>query len=276
VSATGPDTTPPTLTAQISQPLFISPNGDGVLDTVQVSGTALGAATWALLISSATDPAGVPVRTIAGAGEAISATWDGRADNHATLPDGPYRLRLEAGDAAGNKASQEWIVQLDATPPNAATTLTPATLSPNGDGYAETATAHWRGGDFTKGTLEVLKSSTVVRSVPVPVAMTSWTWDGRDKAGRGVSDGFYTIRLTLADAAGNVSTSRSVATVDRTAGMLRWSPTRFSAAHGGTSTVSYNLSRTATVTLLVRGPDGRSVRTAWSNRVQKAGRYAWT
>src|SRR5205085_8079509 len=88
VSATGPDTTPPTLTAQISQPLFISPNGDGVLDTVQVSGTALGAATWALLISSATDPAGVPVRTIAGAGEAISATWDGRADSQARLPDG--------------------------------------------------------------------------------------------------------------------------------------------------------------------------------------------
>src|SRR5207244_336378 len=67
----------------------------------------------------------------------------------------------------------------------------------------------------------------------------------------------------------------SVATVDRTAGLLRWSPTRFSSARGGGATVSYGLSRTATVTLLVRGPSGKSVRTAWSKHVQPAGSFAW-
>jgi spore germination protein YaaH/flagellar hook assembly protein FlgD len=275
VAATGPDTTPPTLSARISGPLFVSPNGDGVLDTVQISGNALGATTWTLLISPAADPAGAPVRTIAGAGETIAASWDGRADNQATLPDGPYRLRLEAGDAAGNKAGQEWIVQLDVTPPAPQLVIAPSTLSPNGDRYAETTTARWAGGDFIKGVLAILKSSTVIRSVPVSAGTTGWTWDGRDKAGRGVSDGFYTIRLTLVDAAGNAGTSRSVATVDRTASLLRWSPTRFKPSRGGLSSVSYSLSRTATVTLLVRGPDGKSVRTAWSNRVQRAGLFSW-
>src|SRR5207253_2421356 len=103
----------PALTAKLLGPLFVSPNGDGRLDTVEVRATALGGTIWTVLISSAADTTGAPVRTLAGTGETISATWDGRAEGGAPLPDGPYRVRLIAADAAGNQAAQEWIVQLD-------------------------------------------------------------------------------------------------------------------------------------------------------------------
>jgi len=42
VDAQGPDTTPAILTADVTGPLFLSPNADGRLDTVEVRGTALG------------------------------------------------------------------------------------------------------------------------------------------------------------------------------------------------------------------------------------------
>jgi hypothetical protein len=83
------------------------------------------------------------------------------------------------------------------------------------------------------------------------------------------------VRVSLRDAAGNEGRFSTVATVDRTGGLLRWSSTRFMPRTGAGSTVSFTLSRSATTTLLVRGPDGRSVRTAWSGRVLASGRYAW-
>jgi flagellar hook assembly protein FlgD len=275
VGAAGPDTTPPTLAANIAAPLLISPNGDGRLETVTARGTALGGSIWTLLISPAADLTGAPIRTIAGSGETIAATWDGRGEGGVYVPDGPYRLRLVASDAAGNQATQEWIVTLDTTPPVAAAVLAPSTLSPNGDGYAETTKVRWSAGDSVSATVDVLKSLTVIRSAALAAGTTSWAWDGRDKSGRGVSDGLYLVRVSLRDAAGNEGRFSTVATVDRTGGLLRWSSTRFAPRSGAGSTASFTLTRSATTTLLVRGPDGKSVRTAWSGRVLASGRYAW-
>ncbi len=277
VGAVGPDTTPPALTANVAGPLLISPNGDGRLDTVDVRGTALGGAVWTLAISPAADLTGAPVRTIAGTGETIAATWDGRGDGGTTLPDGPYRLRLTAADAAGNQAAQEWIVQLDATPPVLAVTLSAGAFSPNGDGYAETATISVTPGETVTGTIQILLGTRSIRSIALAASgVTRFAWDGRDDAKRGVADGRYVVQVTARDAAGNATTSRQVLAVDRTGSTLRWSPTRFAPRTGARSAVSFSLSRTATTTLLVRGPSGKSVRTAWSNRALRAGRITWT
>jgi flagellar hook assembly protein FlgD len=275
VGTAAPDTTPPKITAAASGTLF-SPNGDGRLDTVRVTGTASGAASWQVLISPAADLTGAPVRTISGTGETVSATWDGRDDAGSPVPDGPWRLRLVATDAAGNQAATEFIVTLDVTPPAGGATLSPATLSPNGDGYAESATLRWSKTDVAKATIDVLKGSSVIRSVAPAATATAWTWDGRDKAARGVADGTYVLRLTLLDAAGNQYQARLVAVVDRTAAMLRWSPGRFAPASGHTSTVTFSLARAASTTLAITGPSSRTIRTAWTDRVLKAGRSAWT
>ena len=278
VGAAGPDTTPPALTAKVTGPPVVSPNGDGRLDTVEVRGTALGGAAWTLAISPAPDLTGAPVRTIAGTGETITATWDGRGESGVPLPDGPYRLRLSAADAAGNQAAPlEFIVQLDATAPVLAVTLSPDAFSPNGDGYAETAVISVTPGETVTGTVEILLGTTTVRRVAIATAgATRFAWDGRDDAKRGVADRRYVVQVTAMDAAGIVTTRRLVLALDRTGSLLRWSPTRFAPKTGARSTVSFSLSRAATTTLLVRGPNGKSVRTAWSNRSLGAGRITWT
>ncbi len=281
VGAAGPDVTPPVLTARLLGTPFISPNGDGRLDTVEVRGSAPGAAIWTLLISPAVDLTGAPVRTIAGTGEAISASWAGDADagiaGGGAIPDGPYRLRLIAADAAGNQAAQEWIVTKDTVAPSLAIAVAPTTLSPNGDGYADGSVVTVAPAEPVTGAIEILRGTVSIRKMALAAAgRTSFGWDGRDQTGRGVADGRYVAQVTGQDPAGNVTTKRIALVVDRTAGLLRWSPGRFTPKSGATATASFTLTRTATTTLLVRGPSGKSVRTAWSGRVLRAGRVVWT
>jgi spore germination protein YaaH len=266
---------PPAIAARLVGPPFISPNGDGRLDTVDLRGTAVGAVSWSLAISPAADPGGTAVRTVAGPGESVAATWDGRGEGGAPLPDGDYRLRLVAVNDAGIPASQDWIVRLDTAAPSIGLAVSPSALSPNGDGYAERATITVTAGESVSGEAAILSGSTVVRRFPLPAgAGPSVAWDGRNEGGRGVTDGRYAVAVTVTDAAGNAATARVTLLVDRTARLLRWSPTRFVPAGRGSS-VSYDLARAATTTLVIRGPDGRSVRTAWSARSQGPGRYTW-
>ncbi len=277
VGAAGPDTTPPSLTVKLLGPLFVSPNGDGRLDTVEVRGTATGGASWALQITPAADLTGAPLRVIGGIGETIAAGWDGRAEGGVLLPDGLYRLRLVSADAVGNQAAQEWIVQLDTVAPGLLAKVSPGGFSPNDDGYAETARLSVTPSEAVTGTIEILHGTAMVRRVALVAAgPTIFAWDGRDSGGRGAADGIYAAQVTAQDAAGNITMRRLSIALDRTGRLLRWSPGRFAPKSGRAATVSYNLSRTATVTLLVRSPNGKSVRTAWSNRVQRAGRITWT
>jgi len=275
------DTTPPVLAgAAVNRTLF-SPNGDGRLDDLTLTATATGAVRWQVAVAPLA--AGVPgttVRTITGTGAAVSATWDGRGDGGAVLPDGAYRLTLTATDAAGNAASLTFDVTLDTAPPVVTASLTNTSFSPNGDGWADTTALTWKAGELATGTLELLHGSSVVRSWPVASAAAGTiSWDGRDAHGRGVSDGRYIFRLTVQDAAGNQAVRTVVVTADRTARLLRWHPTRFSPRSSGSaaqSTVTYALTRTATTTLMIVGPTGRTVRTAWSARSQSKGVQGWT
>ena len=158
-----------------------------------------------------------------------------------------------------------------------AVTLSAGAFSPNGDGYAETATISVTPGETVTGTIQILLGTRSIRSIALAASgVTRFAWDGRDDAKRGVADGRYVVQVTARDAAGNATTSRQVLAVDRTGSTLRWSPTRFAPRTGARSAVSFSLSRTATTTLLVRGPSGKSVRTAWSNRALRAGRITWT
>jgi flagellar hook assembly protein FlgD len=191
------------------------------------------------------------------------------------LADGPYQVTLAVSDAAGNSATQAWLVALDTAKPTVKATLTQAAISPNGDGWADGTVLGWTS-DAAGGQVQLMRGSRVIRTWPKPgVGTGSLAWDGRDAANRGVADGSYTLRLTLADAAGNQVVTSLPVIVDRTAGFLRWSPTRFN-PKTGSSTVTFTLTRSATTSLVIRGPNGKTVRTAWSGRAQKAGTQGFT
>jgi flagellar hook assembly protein FlgD len=80
---------------------WFSPNGDGVKETVAMSGTT--SETGSVLVH-VRDAAGTVVRSfsVAVAAGPLAVTWDGRANDGRFVPDGTYDIRLTPRDAAGN------------------------------------------------------------------------------------------------------------------------------------------------------------------------------
>jgi flagellar hook assembly protein FlgD len=91
-------------------------------------------------------------------------------------------------------------VTVGSTPINVLTTANSnlATISPNGDGVADSVTMSWIAGDRQRYTFQVLKAGVVVRNVAVGAAahagITSMTWDGLIN-GSPAPAGTYTLRL---------------------------------------------------------------------------------
>src|SRR6185503_3284331 len=231
----------------------ISPNGDGVLDTVRVAlGTSGGATTWALGVAPVTgSTVGSPILVRTGSGGSIAVAWDGRTAAGAVAPDGIYRLQLVASDAAGNRVSRSWSVRVDATPPAIGPTA-PATFSPNHDGASDTARLAWTSSEAITGTARVYRGTTLVRSWPIVGGRSgAVTWTGTNSAGAPVADGSYSFRVTGRDAAGNLTVRTAVVKVDRTLSTLRWSAPAFYPQDGdriaASSKVTFSTARSATV-----------------------------
>jgi hypothetical protein len=92
-------------------------------------------------------------------------------------------------------------VTVGSTPINVLSTASSnlATISPNGDGVADSVTMSWMAGDRQKYTFQVLnQAGVVVRNVAVGAAaqagLTSIAWDGRINGSRAPA-GNYTLRL---------------------------------------------------------------------------------
>ena len=278
------DTGAPTITAATSSTPILSPNGDGRLETVTVNATTAGGAThWRL----AATPAGgsattAPVRTVVGAGATPRAAWDGRSDGGALVPDGRYRLTLAVLDDAGNDATRSWNVVVDTSPPPVTVTAASSAISPDRDGADDTGLITWTAGETAAATLQVLRGSTVVRTLAATRAATTGTvrWDGRDAHGRVVPDGAYLVRLVAIDGAANRAVATVALRVDRTAGWLRWSPDAFDPIDrdhlAATARVGFKLIRSATTTLRIEDAAGSVVRTAWAARLLRPGSTSWT
>jgi spore germination protein YaaH/flagellar hook assembly protein FlgD len=248
------DTQPPTLSSAALSATRLSPNGDGRDEGVTVTGTgSADAAGWSLVVTPATG--GAAIRTLAGVGPAAKATWDGRADDGSVVADGSYSLTLAVLDAAGNSAKQTWTVVVDSTPPVVGLTATPATISPDGDGTAESAQLVWTSGEAASGWLRILHGTTLIQRWKLSGTSGAITWTGRDPKGRAVPDGRYTLSLDVMDATGNRATQAIPLVVDRTVGYLRVAPSLFFPQDGdalaATSTISFRLTQTAKVTLAI-------------------------
>ncbi|HET7678364.1 MAG TPA: glycosyl hydrolase family 18 protein [Candidatus Limnocylindrales bacterium] len=280
------DTVPPTLTAPAATYGAFSPNGDGYKDLTRISATAGGAATWRVELLAGSRI----VRSFAGSGGTIAATWDGRDGPGTRVADGTYTARVTATDGVGNSALRSRSLVVDTIRPTGSLSAsavgaigwaTPNAFSPNGDGFQDQADLRWSFGERAAGTLYIKRGTATVRYTKIGWGTGgTFRWDGRDGYGRLVAEGSYTLLARIVDPAGNRATLIGYVMVDRTAGFLRATPRLWYPQDGDalakTSSISFRLTRTATTTLRVVRADGSVVRTAWSARRLAAGTWKWT
>ncbi|HYN49230.1 MAG TPA: glycosyl hydrolase family 18 protein, partial [Candidatus Nanopelagicales bacterium] len=275
------DRAPPALEASKASGTRLSPNGDGTFDALRISGTgSADVARWDVVIAPLIAGApGEPIRRIAGRGRSASAYWDGTADDGTRVPDGAYRATLRLFDAAGNAAARSWPATVDATPPALSVTAAPAAISPDGDDAADTVRLRWASTEPARGTLRILRGTTVVRSWSIGGTGGAVTWDGHDAAGRTVADGRYAVAVTGSDALANRATTSIPLVVDRTAAWLRWSPTAFHPQDGDrlapTATLSVRIARAARLTLRILDASGTEIRVPWRDREVARGVASW-
>ncbi len=259
---------------------WLSPNGDGRLDTIRVAIASSGATGWAFAVGPVSgSTVGAPIASRSGTGASIAVAWDGRTTSGAVAPDGTYRLTLTVSDAAGNRTSRGWNVRLDATPP-AIGVSAPATFSPNRDGSADTARLAWTSSERISGTARVYHGTTLIRSWTISGATSgAVAWNGTNSAGVPVADGSYAFRVAGRDAAGNLATAAAKVVVDRTLSTLRWSVARFYPQDGDslarTSKSSFTLARAAKVSAAIYSGT-TLVRAIWTDRSLTAGAHGWT
>jgi spore germination protein YaaH/flagellar hook assembly protein FlgD len=275
------DRVAPAVTGSSSSGSLMSPNGDGILDSVSVALTATGASAWSFAAAPLSgSTVGAAVTTGGGSGGTARATWRGRSNAGAVVPDGVYRITLTVRDPAGNRAARAWNVRVDTTPAAIAGTVTPASFSPNGDGQAETTRIAWTSSERISGMARLLRGSTVLRSWTL-VAGTAGAigWNGTDRSGARVGDGTYAIQVIGHDAAGNRSSRSIPVVVDRTLAGLHWSRLAFYPQDGDALTPSaraeVTVRRSATVSVGVY-QGATLVKAIWTNRPTAAGTYAWT
>lgn len=227
------DRKPPAIAVDYPEPVYFSPNNDGVQDElafpVSITDDRYILA-WDFTISRAD---GTVVRTIANKearpemegiasfwklvtrakqGIALPDTlrWDGFTDSGELAPDGEYRFVITSRDDNDNVATTgTHVVFLDNTPPSI--TISPPSganamiFSPDGDGNKDTFTIAQNGSVEDLWKAEVLNNAgAAVKTVDtLNAAPAAFVWDGKTDSGSLASDGVYSYRISATDRAGN-------------------------------------------------------------------------
>lgn len=231
------DTNPPEIAVDYPEPVYFSPNSDGVQDELLVPVTVSDErdiVAWSFVVQ---DDTGDTVRTIenkearpemqdlrsfwtvltsARQGVALpdQIRWDGSTDSGETAPDGSYTFRITATDDNGNTGLIEaHTVTIDNTPPQI--TARPPTganamiFSPDGDGNKDTFTVALSGSKEDLWKAEFMDAAgTVVRTITTTGEPQDTTWNGQTDSGSIVPDGVYAYRISAVDRAGNTNAEK--------------------------------------------------------------------
>ncbi|MDR1363015.1 MAG: OmpA family protein [Spirochaetaceae bacterium] len=222
-----------------SQAVYISPNNDGVKDTLIVPFSITDKRyikEWRLLI---TDGNETVVRAIANKDNRpvslnfkefwriittpkqsvavpASVVWDGALDSGEVAPDGVYFYSLQAVDDNGNTAvSEKRMVIVDCTPPVVELTQPSAPEKFFGEGAKSSIRLRESGSREDLWTAVIADTSdNVVRSWELADTEPSdIVWDGRGVEGALVIDGVYSYSIKSTDRAGNVSAPARVSNI---------------------------------------------------------------
>lgn len=199
------DTTPTGVTLAASG-RFLSPNGDGRMDSVTLTPslvTESGVTGWRL---SYYNENGDVAAHVEGDGS-VPATFvfTGRDQGSRRLPDGTYRAELTVEYANGSEpVGVSPLLTVDTVPPYATATAAVRLFSPDGDGRRDTLDILQSTSDELSWRGQILdRTDTVVRTHTWEGRAVTFEWDGRNNRGTIVPDGTYTYRLESTDRAGN-------------------------------------------------------------------------
>jgi N-acetylmuramoyl-L-alanine amidase len=232
-----PPPRPLSLTNLAATPNVITPNADGSSDSATVSFT-LGAP--AQIVAQVLDQGGAPLLTLINEPRLAgnnSFEWGAHV-----LPDGRYRLVVTATSPTTKKSvTKAADIVVDRT--LAALDAEPRTISPNGDGVADTMTFSFMLAGNVPVRLDIEQNAAVVATpfqgqLGIGPHTLDWdgTWDGAP-----LPDGSYIAVVTVTDQLGDIQLSLPF-TIDTTPPIL----TILNA-----QTLTFALDEPATVTILV-------------------------
>jgi hypothetical protein len=203
------------LSGLLATPSVITPNPDGTGGYSTVDFT-LSVAALVTVKAVSTTPE-LPTTTLLSAhlpaGE-NSFEW-----NLAVLPNGAYNLVVTAKPDGQPQVSQQVGVTIDRT--LTGLTVTPALISPNGDGSSDTTTIGFALAQQVPVTVVVERQGSVVATVysgPLGPGQQTIVWNGLVNGLR-VPDGAYDVAIQVSDTLGTVTISAPL-TVDVTAPVL--------------------------------------------------------
>jgi N-acetylmuramoyl-L-alanine amidase/FlgD Ig-like domain len=207
-----------------------------------------------------------------GVGPGVSWSW-----NSTGFAPGRYTWTMRAGSSA---LPARGVVGGSSLPPPPVSefvqglAVSPAVLSPNGDGFADTATIAYT------LTARAAVTASVVDAVGAPVATL---FSGQKQSARAISflvspgdlpDGRYALVLSAQADDGRTGTATAPFTVDRILSAVTVTPA--AVATGGTVTAAFALAADGQVSVTVLGPDGSTAATLFEGPLG-AGTfsYAW-
>ncbi len=248
-------------------PAYFSPNGDGIQDTAVLSGTSnFDGAAWSVSVKNSS---GTVVRTANGpAAPNISFTWDGKNGSGVTQPDGVYTLALAVTDGSA-QSNFTPTATLDLTLPVASISAptSGATVSDvyQSGSYAVNVSGTGTDLNFASWAVDFGVGSSPTTWISVGTGNTQvsgaqfTTW-----ATNSLANGTYTLRLTVADLAGNrkvVSEPLTVGNFTVTGGSQS-----LNLSSSGTATFTSTVPFTLTETLTIQNSLGQTVRTLFNGQ----------
>lgn len=233
---------------------------------VTFSGRLSSALPWSITVAG---PDGRRVSSASGVGPAIAWTWDSTG-----LPGGRYTWTMSAGSSVLPAKGVVGGTPLPA-PPTAllqGLTVTPNVISPNGDGYADTATISY--------TLSARAAVTATVTEATGAAVET-LFSAQEQSARAISfgfapgevpDGHYSLVLTAQADDGRTETHVAAFTVDRILSAVTAAPP--AVAPGGSVSAGFALAGDGQVTVTILGPDNSTVATLFQGPLT-AGTYSY-
>lgn len=195
-----------------SSDLIISPNGDGVQDSITFTPVVKDNVNVSKYNFEIKNSSGKTVYAVSGSGKVPSSIkWEGKDSSQKYVADGRYTASLLIDSTNGSQAKVEVPgIVIDTKAPAVEVSTDYTLFSPDGDGIKDVLVVNTKdcsSEDLWHVTVVDKNGKTVYQQdynkFIGTSANSSFNWDGHDNTGNKVQDGTYRVMVSAEDAAGN-------------------------------------------------------------------------